>query len=79
MYPNIRVLLGIGCTLPVSFAEAEILLLSHVSETECLNSGWQDFALMHLHHDFEIHVDKICAIFVTKHQRRIFQGCSFYE
>ena len=27
MYPNIRVLLGIGCTLPVSFAEAELLLL----------------------------------------------------
>ena len=25
MYPNIRVLLGIGCTLPVSFAEAELL------------------------------------------------------
>jgi len=42
MYPNIRVLLGIGCTLPVSFAEAEILLLSHVSETECLMSGCQD-------------------------------------
>ena len=42
MYPNIRVLLGIGCILPVSFAEAEILLLSHVSETECLNSGCQD-------------------------------------
>ena len=25
MYPNIWVLLGIGCTLPVSFAEAELL------------------------------------------------------
>ena len=24
-YPNIRVLLGIGCTPPVSFAEAELL------------------------------------------------------
>ena len=42
-------------------------------------SGCQDFALMHLHHDLEIHVDKICTIFVTKHQRRIFQGCIFYE
>ena len=27
MYPNIRVLLGIGCSLPVSFAEAELLSL----------------------------------------------------
>ena len=27
MYPNIRVLLGIGCTLPVSFAEAELSAL----------------------------------------------------
>ena len=27
MYPKIRVLLGIGCTLPVSFAGAERLSL----------------------------------------------------
>ena len=27
MYPNIRVLLGIGCTIPVSFAKAELSAL----------------------------------------------------
>ncbi|CAH3121597.1 unnamed protein product [Pocillopora meandrina] len=47
MYPNIRVLLIIGCTLPVSSAEAErsfsgLRRINHISETGCLMSGYQD-------------------------------------
>ena len=47
MYPNIRVLLIIGCTLPVSSAEAGVHSLacdesSHISETGCLMSGCQN-------------------------------------
>ena len=36
-------------------------------------------ALMHLHHDLDIDVDEICIIFVTKHKRKMFQGCILYE
>ena len=36
-------------------------------------------ALMQLHHDFDIDIDEICTIFVTKHKRRMSQGCILYE
>ena len=35
-------------------------------------------ALMYLHHDLDIDVDEICTIFVTKHKRKMFQGCILY-
>ena len=76
MYPNIRVLLGIGCSLPVSFAEAELLSLilwlatNQVNLRNRMSDEWlglrfflcplmSGLALMHLHDDLEIHVDKI--------------------
>ena len=84
MYPNIRVLLIIGCTLPVSSAEAELsfsglrrikLYLRNRMSDERLSG----LALMHLHHDLDIDVDEICTIFVTKYKRRMFQECILYE
>ena len=49
---------------------------SNISEIGWLSDerlSWP--ALMHLHHDRDIDVDKICIIFVTKHKRRMLQGC----
>ena len=84
MYPNIRVLLIIGCTLPVSSAEAERSLSGLRRIKSYLRNRMSDeqlsgLALMHLHHDLDFDVDKICTIFVTKHKRRMFQGCILYE
>lgn len=63
MYTNIRVLLGIGCTLPVIFTKVELL----------------SFILWHATNQVISQKQDVCTIFVTKHQRRIFQGCIFYE
>ena len=78
MYPNIRVLLIIGCSLPVSSAEAErsfsgLRRIKSAYLRNRMSDEWlSGLALMHLHHDLDIDVDKICTIFVTKHKRRMF-------
>ena len=83
MYPNIRVLLIIGFTLPVSSAEAERSFAGLRQIKSYLRNRMSDerseLALMPLHHDLDIDVDKICTVFVTKHKRRMFRGCIFYE
>ena len=84
MYPNIRVLLIIGCTLPVSSAEAErsfsgLRRIKSYLRNRMSDERLSGLALMHLHHDLDIDVDEICTIFVTKHKRRMFQGCILYE
>ena len=84
MYRNIRALLIIGCTLPVSSAEAERSLSGLRRIKSYLRNRMSDkrlsgLALMHLHHDLDIDVDEICTIFVTKHKRTMFQGCILYE
>ena len=37
------------------------------------------YVFMHLHRDLDIDVDEICTIFVTKHKRRMIQGCILYK
>ena len=84
MYPNIRVLLIIGCTLPVSSAKAErsfsgLRRIKSYLRNRMSDEQLSGLALVHLHHDLDFDVDKICTIFVTKHKRRMFQGCILYE
>ena len=74
----------IGCTLPVSSAEAErsfsglriikLYLRNRMSEKRL--SG---LALMYLHHDLNINIDNICTAFVAVDKKRLFQKCIFYE
>ena len=84
MYPNIRVLLIIGCTLPVSSAEAEpsfsgLRRIKSYLRKRMSDERLSGLALTHLHHDLDIDVDEICTILITKHKRRLFQGCILYE
>jgi len=84
MYPNIRVLLIIGCTLSVSSAEAARSFSGLRQTKSYLRNRMSDerlsgLALMHLRHDLDIDVDEICAIFVIKHKRRMFQGYILYD
>ena len=81
MYSNIRVLFIIGCPLPVSSAESERSFSGLQRIKSYLRNRMSDerlsgLALMHLYHDLDIDVDEICTIFVTKHKRRMFQGCA---
>ena len=84
MYPNIRGLLSIGCTLPVSSAEDEcsfsgLRRIKSYFRNRMSDERLSGLALMHLHRDLDIDVDEICTIFVTKHNRGMFQGCILYE
>ena len=84
MYPNISVLLIIGCTLPVSSAEAErsfscLRRIKSYLRNRMSDERLSGLALIHLRHELDIDVDDICTIFVTKHKRRIIQGCILYE
>ena len=84
MYSNIPVLLIIGCTLPVSSAKYERSFSGLRRIKSYLRNRMSDerspgLALMHSHHDLHIDVDEICTIFLTKHKRRMFQGCILYE
>ena len=77
MYPNIRVLHVIGCTLPVSSTEAErsfsdLRRIKSYLRNRMSDERLSELAIMHLHHDLDIDVEDICTIFVTKHKR----GCS---
>ena len=84
MYSNIRVLLIIGCPLPVGSAESERSFSGLQQIKSYLRNRMSDerlsgLALMHLHHDLDIDVDEISTIFVTKHKRGMFRGCILYE
>ena len=64
MYPNIRVLLTIGCTLPVSSAEAErsfsgLRRIKSYRRNRKSDERSSGLALIHLHHDLDIDVDEI--------------------
>ena len=72
MYASIRVLLIIGCTLPVSSAEAGFSFSGLQRIKSYLRNRMSDerlsgLALMHFHHDLDNDVDEICTIFRTKH------------
>ena len=83
-YPNTRVLLIIGCTLPISSAKAERSFFglrrikSHL-RNRMSKERLSGLALMHLHHDLNVDIDDICTTFVTKHKRRMFRGYILYE
>ena len=84
MYPNIRVLLIIGCTLPVSSAEAEppfsaLRRVKSYIRNRMSDERLSGLAHMHLNHDLDIDVEEIFTIFVSKHKRTMFQGCIHYE
>ena len=76
MYLSIRVLLIIGCNLPFSSAEAVrsfsgLRRIKSYLRNRMSDERLSGLALMHLHYDLDIDVDKICTIFVTKRG-----GCS---
>ena len=84
MYPNILVLLIIGCTFPVSSAEAErsfsgLRRIKSYLRNRMTDEQLSGLALMYLHQGLDIDVDEICTTFVTKHRRRMFQGYILYE
>lgn len=83
IYPNVKKLMKIACTLPITSCEAErafsalrrtkTYLRSTIGEERL--SG---LALMNIHNgEVNFDIDKICELFISKHPRRMFHASLF--
>ena len=76
-FPIIKALLRIGCTLPVGSADAErFFSCLRRLKTYLRNRMGEDrlssLALMNIHHEFEVNIDKVIEEFKKKSNRRLF-------
>ena len=74
----------VGCTLPITSAEAErsfsgLRRIKSYLRSRMTEERLSGLALMHIHSEMDINVETICDLFVTKHRRRIFQSCILYQ
>ena len=77
-FPNIHQLLLIGCTLPVTSAEAErtFSLLRRIktySRSTLAESHFSDLAVIAMHYKERIPVEEVLEAFIQQHPRRLFQ------
>ena len=75
-FPNIITVLKILCTLPITTCEYErsvsvLTRLKTYSRTTMAQDRLNGLALMHIHYELDIEVDKVLDMFVQKHQRRL--------
>ncbi|CAG2252153.1 unnamed protein product [Mytilus edulis] len=79
IFPNIRKLLIIGCTLPVTSCEAERSFSTlRRTKTYLRNSIGDErlagLTLMNVHGDVDINIEDICKLFIQSHRRRMFKN-----
>ncbi|XP_060070932.1 52 kDa repressor of the inhibitor of the protein kinase-like [Ylistrum balloti] len=84
IFPDIKTLLHIGCTLPVTSCEAERSFsgLRHIKSymRSTMNEDrLSSLALMHLHHARTINAGAICQRFVMQNKRRMFKSSILYN
>ena len=75
-YRNIHYLLMVGCTLPITSAEAErtfSLLRKTYTRSTLAEDHFSDLAVMAMHYQQRIPVQEILEAFVRQHPRCIFQ------
>ena len=77
-YRNIHCLLLIGCTLPITSAEAErtFSLLRRIktyTRSSLTEEHFSDMAVIAMHYQERIPVEDILKAFIQQHPRRIFQ------
>ena len=80
--PNIRRLLLISCTLPISSAEAEpsFSLMKRIktcTRSTMSEERFSDLAVIAMHYPKRFELDEICEAFVKGHPRRLFQATLF--
>ena len=76
MYPNIRVLVSILCTLPVTSCSAERSFSAVKRIKTALRSSMgtarlTGVALLHLHHDTPLDISEVIDEFARRHPRRL--------
>ena len=81
-FPNIRRLLLIACTLPISSVEAERSFSLMKRIKTCTRSAmceerFPDLAIIAVHYPERFEVDEMCEASVKAHPRRLFQATLF--
>ena len=76
LFPNIFVLLHIACTIPVTSCECErsasgLRRLNNFLRASMGKDRLSHLALMHIHYDTPIDLDKVVDAFATQHPRRL--------
>ncbi|XP_056016898.1 uncharacterized protein LOC130053579 [Ostrea edulis] len=82
VFPNVKILLHIGCVLPITTCEAERSFSGLRRIKSFMRSTMQEdrltgLALMHLHHSLEIDQKEIVQSFIRQGKRRLFQSSLF--
>ena len=75
-YPNIYILLQIACTLPISSCECERNASTLHRLCNFMRAGMSEdrltsLALMHIHYDHTISLEKVVDLFAQMHPRRL--------
>ena len=75
-YPNLYILLQIACTLPVSSCECErnastLRRLRNFMRAGMSEDRLTSLALMHIHYDQNVNLDKVVDLFAEMHPRRL--------
>ena len=84
IFPYIRTMLRIGCTLPVGSCEAErsFSCLRRV-KTYLRNKMGEDrlfgLTLMNMNHGMEIDLETVCQIFIERNKRKMFSRYILYQ
>lgn len=76
LFPNMYILMKILCTLPVTSCECErsisaLRQLKSYMRTTMKEDRLNGLALLHVHNDLEINIERVIDIFAQKHPRRL--------
>ena len=82
VYPNVKILLHIGCVLPITTCEAErsfpgLRRIKSYMRSTMHEDRLTGHALMHLHHSVEIDLKEIVELFIRQGKRILFQSSLF--
>ena len=84
IFPNIRTLLRIGCTLPVGSCEAErsFPCLQLVKTYLCNRMGedrLSGLTVMNINHGIEIDMEAVCEMFIGRNKWKMFSSYILYQ
>ena len=76
LYPNIRVLLQVACTLPVTSCECErrasaLRRLQNYTRASMRMSRLSSLALLHIHYDMHVNLDEVVTRYAHLHPRKL--------
>jgi hypothetical protein len=84
IFRDIKTLLHIGCTLPVTSSEAErsfsgLRRIKSYMRSTMNEDHLAALALMHIHHSMTINIQAICQEFARRNKRRLFKSCILFD